>query len=50
MKSHSGGGRTFLGCEDEVAAIVFHRRRDGLAREEIVAEIDGPQRREPVAK
>jgi hypothetical protein len=39
--------RTFLGCEDEVAAIVLHHRGDGLAGEEIVAEIDGPQRCEP---
>jgi hypothetical protein len=39
--------RTFLGCEDEVAAIVLHHRGDGLTGEEIVAQIDGPQRPQP---
>lgn len=39
--------RAFLGRENEVAAIALHHRSDRLTGEEIVAEIDGPQRRQP---
>ena len=39
--------QTLLDCEDEVVAIVLHHGGDGLAGEDIVAEIDRPQRSEP---
>ena len=41
--------RAFLAGEDEIVAIILHHFGDGLAGEEVVAEINGPQWAKPFA-